>query len=270
MLINSESKPFTCTNVYTFGWPIGSIFISIGGKVFRTYPTKNLKGIKHAKGLEQFAHCWLVKVTPTDQNRANLIWRQHGSNTTILWQNVHCQWMYCKAVHMYISGWCVTMRGFSLGTLHVHFPGSGLSPWKEQAHPGKKWPVHLTFTWLTLRVVFGSRMKPFGDFLARNTSYYRYSPWSSTVIGMISYLIHVICGLVLFPMSLDLISRVALYLGWSRMLLFHSSSYIIMIILGGHFDWCYVCGQMVLRWSHLLILWWSNFWDGLICGSAWP
>ncbi len=69
------------------------------------------------KGLETFARCWLIKVTPANQNHADLIRRQHGNNATTLWQKIIVYG--CKSGQVASNG--VTIRGDM-----VHFSGSGL------------------------------------------------------------------------------------------------------------------------------------------------
>ncbi len=93
---------------------IGSVFNRLAGK-FSDIPNKKPKG---KKGLETGACYWLVKVTLTNENRAYLIWRHHGGNTTTLWQT--CIVNGCKTVQ--VAGNGVAMHGYIL-----HFSGSGLS-----------------------------------------------------------------------------------------------------------------------------------------------
>ncbi len=99
------------------------------GKLFRTYPKKKLTG---TKGHKNYARYWLVKETPTNQNRADLIWTQHGGNTITLWQK--CIVNGCKIVQVASNG--VTMHGEI-----VYFSGSGSSLSRRRHTQEKSDPV---------------------------------------------------------------------------------------------------------------------------------
>ena len=97
-----------------------------------THPTPEKKSDK--KGLEKFARYWLVKEAPTNQNRADLISRQHDSNTTTLY-------MYGKSallIDVKLYKWLVMVRGEI-----VHFYGNGSSLSRRRHTQEKSNPVVL-------------------------------------------------------------------------------------------------------------------------------
>ena len=69
LIIASLVHTYYCQFIITFSQTCATVFNSLARK-FSSHTCKNLKG---PKGLEKFARYPLVKVTPTNQNHANLI-----------------------------------------------------------------------------------------------------------------------------------------------------------------------------------------------------
>ncbi len=92
------------------------------------------------KSLEACARYWLVKITLTNQNRADMIWTQHGSNTTTRRQT--CIVNGHKTVKVASNG--VTMRGDIVPQSlagDYRFQGAG-TPRKKVARPSRVCRTH--------------------------------------------------------------------------------------------------------------------------------